>query len=69
MRPVTTLAAYAGALVVVFGAAFGIGAAVGPVGPAASPAPAHSAEPHTADPRTSDDEQHPHGTSSPGGAP
>lgn len=42
MTPVTTLAAYAGVLVVVLGAAFGLGAAVGPVGPVAAPSPLHA---------------------------
>ena len=36
MKPAATLALYAGALAVVFGAAVGVGNAVGPVGPAAS---------------------------------
>lgn len=54
MTPVTTLAAYAGVLVVVFGAAVGLGAAVGPVGPVAAPSPAHAPD-HAAAPAVSQD--------------
>lgn len=36
MKPVTTLAAYAASLVLVFGAAVAVGSAVGPVGTAST---------------------------------
>ena len=42
MRPVATLGLYAGALALVFGAAVGVGNAVGPVGTAGTGAAAHS---------------------------
>lgn len=43
MTPVQTLGAYAAALAVVFGAAVGVGRAVGPIGPATVPPPHEAA--------------------------
>jgi molybdopterin biosynthesis enzyme len=46
MNPAATLGVYAGALALVFGAAVGVGNAVGPIGTAADDIPAHTTD-HT----------------------
>jgi hypothetical protein len=63
MNPAATLGVYAGALALVFGAAVGVGNAVGPIGTAADDKPAHSSD-HTTEQPVNETHGGDHATSS-----